>query len=539
MMVDPLVHSLRQLRRRLAVQKWIRLNLEGLLFSLSASCVWVLAMKLFPVLGNPMPVCGGLVGLGVVAETVVALRGRPDLVGAALAADRRLGMKERFTSSLELAGVQGPMVEAVHVDARRHLNRLDSGRDFPYGVPRSSRMLGVPILLFGLINILPPLDLLHYQEQKEQEEAQKAAVLVSAEKLRAAISPLRKPSQEAVGELGEVTGEIERVAEALESQEITEKQALAQMKNLGAKLLEHREAMRRDNPVPKLAGSMSQLGMAQDLANSIQQGQMGEAAQKAEALKKKLREGGLTEEEKESLKKDLEQLAEMMGGKDTSLGKALAEAAQSLGVDDLGAAPAGLETVELSLEDIASALEQLEKMNLALKDLARWQGELLGPSDFCRFCGMPLEPCELGELCEGGCIGGVCSGICGRCAGIGGAFVEGEGGVGGGMGYRGHGRGGMAGELPEGDVSFTPTLLPGEMTKGKALMGILQRGTPDEDAESQLEYVTSAFVEVRQEAEEALMKEEIPPGAKEFVRQYFGSLEPRRAGLAEAAVDSE
>jgi len=537
--LDPLVPTLRRLRRRLSIQRWLRLNLEGLLFSLSACCVWVFASKLFPVLGNPMPVCGGLVGLGIVAQTVVAIRGRPGLIDAALDADGRLGLKERLTSSLELAGAEGEMVAAVHTDARRHLGRLDVGKDFPYKLPRSSRMLGIPILLFGLVNILPSLDLLHYQEQKDKEEARQKAVRVSAEKLRAAISPLRKPSEEEIGDLAEVTGEIERVAEALESQEITEKQTLAQMKNLGAKLVEQRMAMARENPVPKLAGDTSQLGMTHDLANSIQQGQMGDAAQKAEELKKKLKEGGLGKKELGDLKKEMEQLAEMLGGKDTALGKALAEAAQSLSANDLGAALAGLDMVELSLEDIASTLEQMEKMNLALKDLAKWQGELLGPSDFCRFCGMPLEPCELGPLCEGSCLGHSCSGICCRCAGIGGAFARGEGGFGGGMGGPGHGTGGMVGELPEGDVGFKPTLLPGEMTKGKALMGVLQKGTPDEGAESELEYITEAFVAVRQEAEEALTKEEIPPGSKEFVRQYFGSLEPRPTGLESSSTGSE
>jgi len=538
-MVDPLVPTLRKVKRRLSVQRWLRLNLEGLFFSVSASSVWVFVTKLFPALGDPMPVCGALVGLGIVAQTVLAIRGRPDLIDAALDADGRLGLKERLTSSLELAGTEGEMVAAVHADARRHLGRLDVRRDFPYRLPRSSRMLGIPILLFGLVNILPSLDLLSYQERKDEEEARQKAVRVSAEKLRAAISPLRKPAGEEIGDLAEVTGEIERVADALESQEVTEKQALAQMKNLGAKLVEQRMAMERENPVPKLAGDTSQLGMTRDLANSIQQGQMGDAAQKAENLKKKLEQGRLGKKELGDLKKELEQLAEMLGGKDTALGKALTEAAQSLSANDLGAALAGLDMVELSLEDIASALEQMEKMNLALRDLAKWQGELLGPSDFCRFCGMPLEPCELGPLCEGRCLGHSCSGICCSCAGIGGAFARGEGGFGGGMGGPGHGTGGMVGDLPEGDVGFKPTLLPGEMTKGKALMGVLQKGTPDEGAESELEYITEAFVAVRQEAEEALTKEEIPPGSKEFVRQYFGSLEPRPTGLESSSTGSE
>jgi hypothetical protein len=97
------------------------------------------------------------------------------------------------------------------------------------------------------------------------------------------------------------------------------------------------------------------------------------------------------------------------------------------------------------------------------------------------------------------------------------------------MGGTGMGRGNRVGELPDLNAGFKPTVLPGDLTKGKVLATILQKGAPQDDAESTLEYVTEAFVEVRQEAEQALTKEEIPPGAKEFVRQYFGSLEPEQS----------
>ena len=96
------------------------------------------------------------------------------------------------------------------------------------------------------------------------------------------------------------------------------------------------------------------------------------------------------------------------------------------------------------------------------------------------------------------------------------------------------GRGGQVGELPDLNETFKPALLPGDLTKGKVLATVLQKGAPQEDAESTLEYVAEAFVEVRQEAEQALTKEEIPPGAKEFVRQYFGSLEPEQRTVQDA-----
>jgi hypothetical protein len=93
----------------------------------------------------------------------------------------------------------------------------------------------------------------------------------------------------------------------------------------------------------------------------------------------------------------------------------------------------------------------------------------------------------------------------------------------------GWGLGNEVGELPEGaEVEFDPSVLPGPMTKDKALMTILEKGAPEPGAEPRREHLDRAFHEVKMEAEDALTKEEIPPGSKEFVRQYFGELEPER-----------
>ena len=90
----------------------------------------------------------------------------------------------------------------------------------------------------------------------------------------------------------------------------------------------------------------------------------------------------------------------------------------------------------------------------------------------------------------------------------------------------GRGAGNRLGEIPDVEVGLNPTLAKGPLTKGKMLMDILQRTAPETGEEPTAEYIAGAFVEMRQEAERALTQEEIPQGSKEFVRQYFGSLEP-------------
>lgn len=91
------------------------------------------------------------------------------------------------------------------------------------------------------------------------------------------------------------------------------------------------------------------------------------------------------------------------------------------------------------------------------------------------------------------------------------------------MGGAGRGQGNQVGDLPEADVDFDPSKLPGPMTQGKMLASVTQRGAPETDGKTSTQVMEGAFVSARQEAEQALTQEEIPKGSKEFVRQYFGA----------------
>ena len=268
--------------------------------------------------------------------------------------------------------------------------------------------------------------------------------------------------------------------------------------------------------------------MARDLAN----GNAAAAAQKAKDLKKKLAEGNLSKSEKKKIAEELKKMSEMLG-KDSKLGEALAQAlanaGENLDANSLDGALGAMKDMQLSLEDLASALDQMAKLDSAMADLGEWKQELMGPSQYCRDCGKKLKPCKKPGNCKGECgddhaCAGTCSG--GQCnskgyrAGIAVSFGNG------GMGGAGRGQGNQVGELPDAGGDFKPTVAPGSMTKGKMLANILQKGAPEVGTEATAEYVPGAFVEVQQQAENALTKEEIPDGAKEFVRQYFGAIDP-------------
>jgi len=494
--MDPLENALHTLRRRLLVTRWTRVTVHALIATSVIALVWLVLTRLFPALGGVERVAAVLTGVAVAGATGWAFWKRPSLVQTALEADQRLGLNERLTSSLELADSDAPMVRELHADARAQLARLDVRREFPFATPRAIRWLAIPLVLFCLgYVLLPEFDLFNFRERQAEAKAREDAVRVEAERLLAAVQPLRELPEAVDGEFEGIAENVERIAEGLEAGEISEKQAVARLSNLAKLLEEQREKLAAESPTPRLNGDTSKLTMAKEVANNIEKGDFGKAGEKLQDLMQKLEAGELSEQAQDQLESDLDELAKMLGGQDSALGEALADIAAGLKLQDKAALQAALEKLDLTLEDLKSLMEQMEKLQQCQMKFAECENTL--------YC----------SECQGICKGGTCPGN---------KFAAGPYGLRG----PGRGRGNQIGELPDVEASFDPKMLPGDMTKGKILASIMQRAAPTDDADSTIEYSEQAFVQVKQQAEEALTREEIPPGSREFVRQYFGSLEP-------------
>lgn len=516
--------TLARVQRRIFVQQWIRYTAVGLMYASGVAGVWLLATRLLPQLGHPFFGCTLVFAAAIVAAFAMAVSRRPSILRAAVETDVRLGLRERLTSSLQLSGMTGPMVEAVHADAHRHLKNLRLPEAFPLAGSGRLRWVYATLAAFGLAYVfLPEFDLTQHRARQAEASMDQEVRTVQAERLKEAVRPIEKIDEASSPELAAAVKALEATAEELKNAQITEKQALARVASLAEKLEKHRNALALEQVKPKLAKNPEGMGSGEEAA-SMTSGKMGEAAKRLEDLKEKLKnKESLGEKEKQEAMEELQKLANMMGGNNSELGnelaKALAKLGSALNQNDMESAMEALEQAALSVEDLESLLMQLEMTDTMMAELQQWKGEFLGPSAFCRSCGAALKKCEHGEDC-GSCGAGTMGyGLCGNCAGFG---------TGLGLGGGGRGQGNQVGELPDLPVGFNPTMLKGPMTQGQMLASILQKGDPEEGAEATTEFVSGAFVEVQQAAEQALTKEEIPEGAKEFVRQYFGSLEPQQ-----------
>ena len=525
--MDPLHVMLRRLSHRLALQQWAQFSVAALLCAACAGIGWVLLTRLFPVFGDPATVSIALFVAAFAGAAGWAVYRRPSLVKAAVLADKRLGLKERLSSSLEMEGVEGPMVGALHDDARSRLEGLDYTKNFPLTPPRVLRWVGASLIVFALVYALfPQLDLLGYEEKVAEAKVKKDAISLHVERVKEAATPVNEEALEVSPVMADVAAKVEALADDLTGSRITEKQALAELAKLTDELQKHRDAMQQQQAKPKMAGDLNKLNMAKELAKALQDGRMDDAVKQAQELKAKLSQGEMSLDDMAKLSSELDSLAAMMGGDQSELGaalsKALSELAAAMKSGDEAALAEAMEAMEMAMGDMESMLAQMQQMDGVMANLGHWKNSLLGPSDYCRLCGAKLIQCEGAGECDGG-AGHSHDGVCGSCAGAGAGAGSGSGL---GLGGAGRGTGNQVGELPEVQVGFLPTKATGPLTKGQMLADILQKAAPEEGAEAQIEYLSGAFVEAKQAAEKALSQEEIPPGSKEYVRQYFLSLEP-------------
>ena len=492
--MDPLMAALRRLRLHLLVSQWTRALVSALILTTALACGWLLLVRLFPKLGAVEPVSAGLVAAGIVLATLYTLWKRPSVLKAAIEADRRLGLQERITSSLQLADAEGAMVAALHDDARTQLAKLDYTREFPFATPRSVRWLAIPVLLFltGYL-LLPEFDLFSQRAREAEAKKKEEAVRVEANRLVEAIKPLRELGLENDADLNAIAGEIQRISDQLKAGELDEKQAFAKLTNLANQLSDQQKKLEAKAPTPKIGSELSKLDLSKELAENIQKGDFGKAQEKAQELAEKALSETATPEEKQKASEELSKLANMLSETNPELAKALSQLAAAMKMNNPGELKKAAEAMKLSLDQLKELMAQMQKLSECQGKLAQCKNKL-----YCSQCK------------------GICTGNCQSDK------------YGLGLRGKGKGQGNRIGELPDVKTSTEEKLAPGDVVQGKVLATIMQRAAPSDNPQATVDYSAQALVQIQQQNEEALTKEEIPPGAKEFVRQYFGSLEPER-----------
>jgi hypothetical protein len=491
---------------------------------------------------------------GVAAGVVVLLwlLRLPSRMQASLLLDERLGLRERFSTTLALAQSDDPFARAARSESLAAIQRADLRGHFPIGLSRSWYYgAGAWLVVITLVFLMPQKDLLglmkkkqqHQQQTKQIEQAQ-TQVKQTAKAVKAVVEKLDDPA------LQEELKKLEGLAQAGQPQEIR-RNAIKTLGDLSDKLKQMQGNTQIDaaNMMPqmlqRLRGSTDPF--SQQLRTALAKGDFAQAANLLGQLQKDLASGKLSDQQRRDAAQQLQQLAKELVklaeqkrdleqdleklGLDKKLAQMdqqqLKQALQQQGLKPeqieqllrkmaasqaaagkcsglgqaLAAAGAGAEG--LSADELSEAMDQLDALESMHQQTMLLQA---GLDEVSRFIG------RLGE--------GMCQGPGGQSPwqeGASNKFGSGSGGPGMGFGPRD--------SDTEGQTNTKATRTRNASGEGPVIASWYFKDTQIK-GEARRDF-TEVIQAGRTSAAEAISENEIPRKYEDAVKKYFGELEQR------------
>lgn len=239
----------------------------------------------------------------------------PSRMQASLLLDERLGLSERFSTTLALAGSGDPFAKAARTESLRVVQRADLKGHFPIGLSRSWYFgVGTWLIAFGLLLCMPQKDLLGFLRQRrdseqraKQIEEAKTEVKRTTESVKAAVRQLGDPN------LADDLRKLDELAQAAEPHDV-KRDAIRALGDLAEKIKQMQSHAQIDaadilrQTLKRLHGSVDPF--AQQLRMALAKGEFNEAANMLRQMQKELAEGTLSEETRKKLAEQMQQLAE-------------------------------------------------------------------------------------------------------------------------------------------------------------------------------------------------------------------------------------
>ncbi len=484
----------------------------------------------------------------VVLAMLHALWTAPTNGSVAAEVDRRFGLRERLSSSLSLdeTNRNTEFGLALIDDAEKRAAKIEVANQFSLKPSKLGwlPLSLVPVLAIVMILVEPATNEL--AGSKKIESAEVTQVKTVATQLKKRIQQQkRKAESEGLKEAEELFQKMEADLDQISKREnMDRKEALIALNDLKKQLEERREQLGSPDQMRKAMSQMKGLesGPADKIAKSMEKGEFGNAKELVKQLADKMRDGKLSDEEKEQLKKQVDEMKKSLenavqehekkkqelqqkieqarkeGRSDDAakmqqqmnemqqkdgqmqqmqkMAEAMNQAQQAMESGDASKAAEAMEQMSDQLGDMQQEMSELEDLQSALDDLSQSKSQM---------------------RCQG-CEGAGCK----ECQGDGKGFGNGNGngeGKGDGMG-----KGQGSGDRPETetDTNTYETQVRGKVQKGNAIIagfadGPNRKGITQED--------------VKQSIEAALSKESdpsenqtLPRAEREHAQQYFDRL---------------
>ncbi len=492
---------------------------------------------------------GGASAAAVVVAAIYALVTAPSIELVAVEVDKRYGLRERLSSSLTLHDEERESAFglALTADAEKRADQLAVSDRFGLR-PTKVGLLPVSIvpLLAVVLLVVEPISESNASSLSQAEMQQAKQVQTAAAQLKKRIQQhRRKAESEGLKEAQELFEKMEAELDKITSREdLNRKDAMIAMNDLKKQLEERREELGSSEQLRRAMSQMDGLesGPGEKIAKSMEQGDFGKAEEMAKQLASQMRDGKLSDQQKEQLKKQVEQMKNALkkaAEEHEQKKKELQDQIEQARREGRGEDAAKMQQQLNQLQQKDSQMQQMGQMAEAMNQAAQAmeQGDASQAADALEKMAdqlgeMQQEMSELEDLqsamdqlsqsknqmrCEK-CGGGGCSQCQGQ--GMGQNFGQGQGqgegdGLGAGSGF---------GDRPEQeeDTNTYETQVRGQVKKGRAIIagfadGPNRKGVSREDVKAAIE---SSLTEESDPSENQVL----PRTEREHAQQYFDQL---------------
>lgn len=543
-----------------AIATWsVRLLFVGLVVNL----LWLAGARFFPYVVPQVALPAFPLALAALGALVLVFW-RPPAAGVAQLADRRLGLKERLTTAVEIQrrtdSLDGPMPAPLSdlqlSDAVAHLRHVEPVEAFPIRL----RLREVNVTLAALLAVValavwpnPMQQTVRQREQIQQTVRQEAERLTRAADQLAAAN-LEENSEE----LSQMEQALRDAARALEQRAGSGEESLAALAALEQRLQALRGQQGEDlqDALAALAGAMAQDPRTRDAATSMARGDYKQAAEQMRQMAEQMDQ--MSQAERARLARSMRQAAQRSSRANPQLSQGMDQAASALEQGNMRDAQSGMSQAAGALEQASGQLRAGSQRERALAQMQQSRSQISrsmqqaqnqGQSQQAR--GQQGQQGQQGPGQQGQGQGqqGQGQGQQGRGQpgqgqgqgqqGEGGEDSQGQGqgqGQNGANGDQGSGSGAGTGSNPSSNAVYDPVFASSQQERIESGQPFsptdaIQNPDPEQGMQNnaQVDY-RQVHARYQDQAVQSLQNNYIPIGLKDLVKDYFSSLAPGQEG---------
>ncbi len=523
--------------RALCVSLFVALLISTL--AIGAAAIWDVPVPLD--IWSTWWVTGGVLG-AILSAGVYAFVKRPTMQLVASELDRRFGLRERISSTMMLDSVQqqSPLAGALIADAQRRAGQISIAEKFSL---RPNQWTWLPVSMVPVLALVmflvEPAKSSVASAAKSVDAAEAAQVSTAAEQLKRRIqAQRRKAEMEGLEEAEDLFRKLEAdLDKVTQKNDLNRKDAMIAMNDLKKEIEKRREELGSPDQVQRALAQMKGLesGPAEKIAKAMEDGDFSKAKELVKELTQKLKDGKLTQADKDQLKKQMEQMQQQLQQaaqeheqKKEQLKQQIDQAKREGRGEDAAKLQTqlnGLEVQDSQVQKMQQMAEAMEKATQAMEngDVQKASESLDQISD--ELDAMQQEMSEMEELQQAMDQLSECKSQM-RCQSCGGAGCEqcrgGNADQAKGGSQWGRGTGSGTGPETDLDTNSYDTKVRGDVQKGEVVTAGTAEG-PNRKGASQQE-IQQAIESVLANESDPLENQSLPRDEREHAEQYFNRL---------------